>query len=59
MGVIPDLIPVLEPSLDLRVTYVDKPVKKLSPRTLLKGHFSAVEPGVFLEPAQVCFSANT
>jgi large subunit ribosomal protein L35 len=51
MNVIPDILPDMHPSLDMRVSF-QKPPGHLHAGTKRKHQF--VEPGVFLLPKQVC-----
>ncbi|TFY51800.1 hypothetical protein EVG20_g10831 [Dentipellis fragilis] len=48
MQVIPDLIPELHPSLDLRVNFPEPPPESLYLRTRVKRKYAAVEPGTYL-----------
>ncbi|PCH33086.1 PEBP-like protein [Wolfiporia cocos MD-104 SS10] len=52
MGVVPDLLPSLHPSLDLRVNYPEPPPKSVYLRTRVKRRYQKVEPGIFLLPQQ-------
>ena len=54
MKVIPDLLPDLRPTLDLRVNFPEKPPQSLYLRTRTKRKYEPVEPGIFLLPEQVC-----
>ena len=54
MKVVPDLLPALHPSIDLRVNYPEKPPESVYLRTRVKRKYRQVEPGVFLLPEQVC-----
>jgi large subunit ribosomal protein L35 len=54
MKVVPDVLPDVHPSLDLRVTFPKVTSKKESQATVLKAIYEHVEPGVFLLPEQVC-----
>lgn len=56
MNVVPDLLPTLHPSFDLRITFPEPPPKSTYLRTRVKRRYSAVEPGVFLLPEQVCIA---
>ena len=53
MHVVPDVVPDLHPSLDLRVSFPEHQTKVAS--TVPKYKF--VEPGVYLLPEQVSFLA--
>jgi len=52
MKVVPDVLPLLHPSLDLRVTFPKSPPHSLSAREQTKRIHQEVEPGVFLLPEQ-------
>ncbi|KAI0791795.1 phosphatidylethanolamine-binding protein [Abortiporus biennis] len=52
MNVVPDLLPSLHPSLDLRVNYPEAPPKSVYLRTRIKRRYERVEPGVYLLPEQ-------
>lgn len=53
MHVVPDLLPSLHPSFDLRVTFPEPPPKSVYLRTRVKRRYKQVEPGIFLLPEQV------
>ena len=53
MNVIPDLLPALRPTIDLRVNYPEKPPTSVYLRTRVKRKYEPVEPGIFLLPEQV------
>ncbi|KAA1475448.1 PEBP-like protein [Dentipellis sp. KUC8613] len=48
MHVVPDLVPELQPSLDLRVNFPEPPPESLYLRTRVKRKYAAVEPGTYL-----------
>ncbi|KZT24701.1 PEBP-like protein [Neolentinus lepideus HHB14362 ss-1] len=50
MHVVPDVLPDLHPSFDVRVTFPDLPSEDKTKKSKVKHH--AVEPGVFLSPKQ-------
>ena len=52
MNVVPDLLPSLHPSFDLRITFPQPNVASKAGRS--KRIYTAVEPGSFLLPEQVC-----
>ncbi|OBZ80101.1 54S ribosomal protein L35, mitochondrial [Grifola frondosa] len=52
MSVVPDLLPVLQPSLDLRVNFLAPPPKSMYLRARVKRDHKQVEPGIFLLPEQ-------
>lgn len=54
MNVVPDLLPRLHPSIDLRLNFPEAPPKDVVRRTRLKRKLEKVEPGVYLLPEQVC-----
>ena len=54
MNVVPDMLPELHPSFDLRIRYLAPPPKSNYLRTRVKRGLRQVEPGVFLLPEQVC-----
>ena len=56
MNVVPDMLPELKHSLDLRIRYLEPPPKNNYLRTRVKRKLKAVEPGIFLVPEQVCRS---
>lgn len=53
MNVVPDLLPSLHPSLDLRINFPEGPPKSVYRRSRMKRRYTHVEPGVFLLPEQV------
>lgn len=53
MKVIPDLLPDLRPTIDLRVNYPEPPPESVYLRTRVKRKYKQVEPGIFLLPEQV------
>lgn len=53
MNVVPDLLPSLHPSLDLRINFPEKPPQSVYLRTRVKRKYEKVEPGIFLLPEQV------
>ena len=53
MNVVPDVLPSLHPSLDLRLTFPEAPPKNTYLRTRSKRQHKQVEPGVFLVSEQV------
>lgn len=53
MNVVPDLLPSLHPSLDLRLNFPEAPPEDIVRRTRTKRKYEKVEPGVFLLPEQV------
>lgn len=56
MNVVPDMLPELRPSLDLRIRYLEPPPKNNYLRTRVKRKLKAVEPGIFLVPEQVRYT---
>ena len=54
MHVVPDLVPSLHPSLDLRVNFPEAPPENIYRRTRVKRRYEKAEPGAFLLPEQVC-----
>ncbi|KDQ54989.1 hypothetical protein JAAARDRAFT_38100 [Jaapia argillacea MUCL 33604] len=52
MNVVPDLVPSLHPTIDLRVTFPEPPPKSVYLRTRVKRKHQQVEPGTFLLPQQ-------
>lgn len=54
MNVVPDLLPNLRPTVDLRVNYPEKPPESVYLRTRVKRKYEKVEPGIYLLPEQVC-----
>lgn len=57
MNVVPDMLPVLKPSFDLRIKYAEAPPDNNYLRTRVKRKLKQVEPGIFLFPEQVCLSS--
>ena len=53
MNVVPDLLPSLRPSLDLRLNFPEPPPDDIVRRTRMKRKYEKVEPGVYLLPEQV------
>ena len=53
MNVVPDMLPELDPSFDLRIRYLEPPPKSNYLRTRVKRKLKQVEPGIFLVPEQV------
>ena len=53
MNVVPDVLPSLRPSFDLRLTFPEPPPQSLYLRTRSKRQHKQVEPGVFLVSEQV------
>jgi large subunit ribosomal protein L35 len=58
MHVIPDILPVLQPSVDLRVVFPNAPPKSVVLRARAKRKTAPVEAGVFLVNEQVYASAK-
>ncbi|KZT68812.1 PEBP-like protein [Daedalea quercina L-15889] len=52
MHVVPDLLPDLRPSIDLRVNFPEPPPKDVYRRSRLKRRYQKVDPGVYLLPEQ-------
>ncbi|CCM06355.1 uncharacterized protein FIBRA_08612 [Fibroporia radiculosa] len=52
MNVVPDLLPSLNPTLDLRINFPEPPPKDVYLRSRVKRRYQKVEPGVFLLPEQ-------
>ena len=52
MNVVPDVLPSLHPSLDLRITFPEPPPQSVYLRTRSKRQHKQVEPGVFLVSEQ-------
>ena len=55
MHVVPDVLPDLHPSFDLRVTFPEHRDKNNTPEADVKPKCGFVEPGVYLLPEQVSF----
>ena len=53
MNVVPDLLPALHPSFDLRLNFPESPPDDPVRRARTKRRYKRVEPGVFLLPEQV------
>lgn len=53
MSVVPDLLPELHPSVDLRVNFPEAPPQDIKRRTREKRKYEKVDAGVFLLPEQV------
>ena len=53
MNVVPDVLPSLHPSFDLRLTFPEPPPQSVYLRTRSKRQHKQVEPGVFLVSEQV------
>ena len=53
MNVVPDMLPELHPSFDLRIRYLAPTPKDNYLRTRVKRKHRQVEPGIFLTPEQV------
>ncbi len=54
MNVVPDLLPSLHPSIDLRLNFPEAPPEDPVRRSRTKGKLEKVEPGIYLLPEQVC-----
>lgn len=54
MNIVPDLLPALHPTVDLRVQFPYLGPRTAHQRAREKGGFSTIEPGSFLTAAQVC-----
>ncbi|PSR83331.1 hypothetical protein PHLCEN_2v5768 [Hermanssonia centrifuga] len=52
MNVVPDLLPNMRPTLDLRVNFPEAPPDNVYQRTRVKRDYEKVEPGIFLLPEQ-------
>ncbi|KAH9891231.1 PEBP-like protein [Cubamyces lactineus] len=52
MSVVPDMLPELHPSFDLRIKYAEPPPANNYLRTRVKRKLKEVEPGIFLVPEQ-------
>lgn len=59
MNVVPDLLPSLHPSIDLRLNFPEAPPTDVVRRTRMKRKYEKVEPGVFLLPEQVSYGVST
>jgi large subunit ribosomal protein L35 len=53
MNVVPDVLPELHPTIDLRVNFPEAPPQSAFLRARTKRKYAPVEPGVFLLPEQV------
>jgi len=59
MNVVPDVVPSLHPSFDLRITFPEPPPRSVYLRTRVKRPYKQVEPGIYLTPEQVsCFGLD-
>ena len=54
MHVVPDLLPDLHPTLDLRLNFPEPPPKDVYRRSRVKRRYQKVDPGMYLLPEQVC-----
>ncbi|THH30397.1 hypothetical protein EUX98_g3788 [Antrodiella citrinella] len=52
MNVVPDMLPALHPSFDLRINFPEPPPEDIRLRTRVKRKYQKVEPGVYLLPEQ-------
>ncbi|KAK7688111.1 hypothetical protein QCA50_008481 [Cerrena zonata] len=52
MGVVPDMMPEMHPSFDLRVNFPEPPPQDPVRRARVKRKYEKIEPGVFLLPEQ-------
>ncbi|CDO71759.1 hypothetical protein BN946_scf184920.g43 [Trametes cinnabarina] len=52
MNVVPDMLPELHPSFDLRIKYAEPPPESNYLRTRVRRKLKEVEPGIFLVPEQ-------
>lgn len=59
MKVVPDVLPDIHPSLDLRVNFPRVKSKTGLQATVSKAVYEHVEPGVFLLPEQVCSAGHS
>jgi hypothetical protein len=59
MHVVPDLLPAIHPTLDLRVLYNEPPPKSRYLRTRTRRRQLAVQAGTHLLPEQVCSNMHT
>jgi large subunit ribosomal protein L35 len=59
MKVVPDVLPDIHPSLDLRVNFPRVKSKTGPQPTVSKAVYGHVEPGVFLLPEQVCSAGHS
>lgn len=59
MNVVPDMLPELKPTFDLRIKYAEAPPKDNYLRTRVKRKLKQVEPGIFLVAEQVCPRLST
>ena len=53
MNVVPDVLPAVHPSIDLRLTFPEPPPSNTYLRTMTRRKHKPVEPGVYLVPEQV------
>lgn len=53
MNVIPDVLPSLHPSIDLRLSFPEPPPLSTYLRTRTRRKYQPVEPGSYLVPEQV------
>ena len=53
MNVVPDILPEMHPSFDLRLSFPEPPPRNTLLRTRTARRYLPVEPGVFLLPEQV------
>lgn len=58
MNVVPDVLPVLRPSIDLQLAFPEGPPQSVVARTRRARKYKTVEPGVYLLPEQVGFLAE-
>lgn len=58
MNVVPDVLPALHPSFDLRINFPEAPPEDIRLRTRVKRKYEKIEPGVLLVPEQVCWQAT-
>lgn len=54
MNVVPDLLPELHPSFDLRVNFPERLPDKIRLQNRTKAKYEKTEPGIYLLPEQVC-----
>lgn len=59
MHVIPDIVPSLQPTVDLRVVFPEAPPENAVIRARAKRKLTPVEAGVFLVNEQVCANVET
>ena len=53
MHVVPDLLPDLRPTIDLRLNFPEPPPKDVYRRSRVKRRYQKVDPGMYLLPEQV------